>query len=393
MINKLCQSLAAILALSATLFACVEEPTPQPEAVAESEPAPKPEPAIEGLVAAVSQPSVVTVERTGDSSYRYLVNGTPQLFIGMGYNPIYRDLEYEERATMYDRDFRMLCEAGVNHIVGWDADKGYEQDKFDELTLDYAYKYGIGVVMPFYLPADGDYRDASFRETLLNEAREKIERFKNHPAIRMWGVGNEVLLDMTNRRMRIPFGRFYLQLADLFHALDPNHPVIYRESGDYFIPAIRSVLKDPSSPRPWLLYGMNIYDSDELERILDVWPSAGLNRAIIVSEFGAEPTDDFDRAEGYAFMWRTIRDHPDYVLGGAPYAWTTAGPEPTDIIWGLMDRYSDPVDDTLRLLAEEWRRESLSNGQCQSKPLTTPTVEGDTTGVEDLLATQKDTAS
>ena len=81
-------------------------------------------------------PSRVTIENLGNDSFRYLVNGKPQLFIGMGNDPIYRYLPDEQRAANYDRDFRILCEAGVNHITGWDFDKGYEQDKFDELTLD-----------------------------------------------------------------------------------------------------------------------------------------------------------------------------------------------------------------------------------------------------------------
>ncbi|MDP2727782.1 MAG: hypothetical protein Q8P59_09590, partial [Dehalococcoidia bacterium] len=73
-------------------------------------------------------PSIVMVENLGDGSFRYLVNGEPQVFIGMGYNPIYRYLSDEERAANYNRDFRILCKAGVNQITGWDADKGYEQD-------------------------------------------------------------------------------------------------------------------------------------------------------------------------------------------------------------------------------------------------------------------------
>src|SRR3990172_2766008 len=125
-----------------------------------------------------ASPSVVTVESPGDDLYRYLVNGEPQVFIGMGYNPIYRHLSDDERAANYDRDFRILCEAGVNHLIGWDFDKGYEQDRFDEVTLDNAFKYGIGVVMPFYLPPEGDYEDEVFLQSLLDQATEKIARFK-----------------------------------------------------------------------------------------------------------------------------------------------------------------------------------------------------------------------
>ena len=252
-------------------------------------------------------PNTTIIEDMGDGSFRYLVSGQPQVFIGMGYNPIYRNLTREERATNYERDFRILCEAGVNHITGWDFDKGYEQDRFDELTLDSANKYKLGVIMPFYLPPDGDYRDEAFMQGLIEQATEKARRFKSHPALRMWGVGNEVLSEMP-RAMRPAFGRFYMRLADLFHELDPGHPVIYREAEDLFVPAISMALAASETPRPWLQYGMNVY-SLELERILDDWPSQGFERPVFVTEFGAEAYWFGDRALGYQAMWRMIRAH------------------------------------------------------------------------------------
>lgn len=307
--------------------------------------------------------SVVTIEKAKDGSFSYLVNGTPQVFIGMDYNPIYRYLSDQEREARYERDFRILCNANVNHILGWDEDKGYQQDKFDEITLDAAAKYGIGVVMPFYLPPEGNYRDEAFQQSLLEAAAKKIDQFKAHPALRMWGVGNEVLSDMHSVQMEPAFGRFYFRLADMFHQMDPNHPVIYREAEDTFIPTISRVLRTSRQERPWLQYGMNIYTL-ELERILDSWPYYGLDRPLLVSEFGAEPNWTGGRELGYIDMWRMIRAHSDYVLGGAPYVWTTAGPEPTDSKWGLMNGQSVPVDGTFEQLASDWRSEAKTPRSC-----------------------------
>lgn len=307
--------------------------------------------------------SVVWVENLGDGSFRYWVNGRTTLFIGMGYNPIYRYLTAEERASNYERDFRIMCRAGINHITGWDSDKGYEQDKFDELTLDLARKYGIGVVMPFYLPVDGDYEDEEFTQQLMEDAAVKVKRFRNHPALRMWGVGNEVLVEMDSWERRDAFGRFYMALADLFHRLDPYHPVIYREAEDTFVPAIQYYMDESPPARPWLIYGMNSYTA-ELERILDDWPSWEFNRPVFVSEFGASEESPGGRAMGYLAMWRSIRAHQEYVLGGAPYTWTTAGPEPTDEEWGLMDEDSRPVDDTFDQLKSDWLREPGARRAC-----------------------------
>ncbi len=300
--------------------------------------------------------SFVTVENLGNETFRYVVDGTEQLFIGMGYNPIYRHLPDAERAANYERDFAVLCRAGVNHITGWDSDKGYEQDKFDEVTLDYARRYGLGVVMPFYLPVDGHYADPGYQSGLMDQAIQKIRRFKDHPALRMWGVGNEVLSEMETPAERVAFLQFYVRLIDLFHDQDPSHPVIYREAEDTFVPLIKSFLDLTPRHRPWFLWGTNVYTT-RLGRILDDWPLYRTGSPLIVSEFGAEPDWPGGRSFGYLSMWRTIRSHPKYVLGGAPYVWTVQGPEPVDVKWGLMDDQSSPVDATFDFLTSAWLRE------------------------------------
>ncbi len=304
-------------------------------------------------------PSIVTVGNVG-MRYTYMVNGKESVFIGMGYNPIYRTLTPPQRTAAYRRDFKILCQAGVNTITGWDLDKAFAQDKFDELTLDAAQQYGIGVVMPMYMPPDRDYTDPGLLGYVLNETVGKVQRFKDHPALRMWGVGNEVLMVMPPE-MHASFLQVYLNVIDLIHQIDPNHPIIYREGEDQFVPMLAQLLQDSGNPRPWLQYGMNIYDKDP-EPLLRGWPSYGLNRPLFITEFGFEGTNPAERAQGYVKMWRGIRAHPDYVMGGAPYAWSAAGPEPTDAKWGLMNANSVPVDETFARLSQQWRMEPKANG-------------------------------
>lgn len=309
--------------------------------------------------AAAAEPSVVTIAKQPDGSYQYVVNGQPQVFIGMGYDPIYRYLPQSQRAANYRRDFQLLKNAGVNTITGWDADKGYEQDKFDELTLDTANQYGIGVVMPLNLPPELDYSNPDVVSELMAEGKAKIERFKDNPALRMWGVGNEVYWEM-DPDMYAAFSQAYLQIADMFHQLDPNHPVIYREAEDRYMPVIIDSLRNSGDMRPWLQFGLNIYDKDP-RPMLSRWPDYQLDRPVFVSEFGWQGDTPAERAQNYLDMWHGIRQFPKWVMGGAPYVWTTAGPEPTDKIWGLMDQQSRPVDNTFALLSAAWRTEPTAN--------------------------------
>ena len=50
-----------------------------------------------------------------------------------------------------------------------------------------------------------------------------------------------------------------------------------------------------------------------------------------------------------------IRAQPDRVIGGAPYVWTTAGPEEVDRIFGLVDRDGQPVDGSLAAIGRLYR--------------------------------------
>ncbi|MBI2954381.1 MAG: hypothetical protein HYY30_08715 [Chloroflexi bacterium] len=302
-------------------------------------------------------PTVVKVERLPNGSFVYLVGGEPQFMVGMGYNAIYRFLTDEERAARYDVDFSRMRELGVNTILGWDADKGYEQDKFDRLTLDKAWEHGLGVVMPFYLPPDGDYVDPWFRAWMMDELLAKVEAYKDHPALRMWGIGNEVIEPLAAREDEAQveaFNQFYRELAEVAREADPNHPVIYREAEDYPLYNITWYDPEEAIAEPWLLYGINAYTL-RLEEILGEWPEWGLNLPLFITEFAPEGWPSDIRPDGYVIMWRMIRSHPDFVLGGAPYVWTTDGPEPVDAHFGLVDADGNPTDGSLDALASEFQ--------------------------------------
>ncbi len=302
-------------------------------------------------------PSVVTV--TGhDFDYVYRINGVQQTIRGVGYNPIYRHLSPEVRAQRYDRDFWLMREAGINTISGWDQDKGYVQDKFDELLLNKAEDWGIGVIMPYYLSPAADYTNLAYKQQVSEDVANWVRHFKDYPAIRMWGLGNEVLFVMPPNgysEQQRAFAEFLVELADMVHEIDPNHPVIYRESEDVYIPILRDAIAKDGVQRPWLVYGMNVY-TFRINEILANWQNNGLDIPIVVSEFAPVGLQAEQRADGYVEMWRVLRSYPSQVLGGLAYVWTTEGPEPVDRDFGLLDANDVAVDDSFNELADEFRQ-------------------------------------
>lgn len=295
-----------------------------------------------------AQPSDVEISGSG-YQFQYLVNGQPVTIKGMGLNTQYASqLSPEARAARLDSDMAALSALGVNTVLGWDP------AEFDATLLDAAQRHGIGVVMPFDLDPDADYTDPAVRQQLHDQVLAWVRQYQGYPALRMWGLGNEVLHKIVHPAWVGPqdpqqeleaeaFSDWLVQTADDIHALDPQHPVTYRDAEDAFVGwVVAAVQRDGNVPRPWFVWGTNCYQS-YLGDIVDRWPTSGLASPLWVSEFAPGGMAVPDRPDGFATMWGYITRHPDWVLGGAAYAWTRNGPEGVDRNFGLTDD-GVPVD-------------------------------------------------
>jgi hypothetical protein len=347
------------------------EPAPQPApptpvvvtpALATSAPATSvPVAAASPAPATPSSPTGTRVTLEG-SNYRYTlrVNGQPWVVRGMGYNPWYANLSTAERQARYRRDFSLMRETGINTLEGW------FQQQFDETTLDEAHRQGLKVIMPFELNQDYDYADPAIQARFRAEVTAWVLRYRDHPAVLMWGPGNEVLhrlifptavqgrRDPARERRADDFARFYVELMDLIHKLDPNHPVLYRDAEDLYLARFLAQLQQRPEPRPWFVYGTNVYTS-RIAEVIARWPSRGLDAPLLVSEFSPGGAGESDRPRMLGWYWSTIRAHPERVLGGVVYTWATRGPEDLDRVFGLTDESGAPIDGSLRALRQLFR--------------------------------------
>lgn len=235
-------------------------------------------------------PSRVDIVQSG-SGFVYLVNGTPQVIKGMGINTQYHsEVSPSDRRARLDADLSEMQGMGVNTLVGWDP------AEFDEVLLDAAQVHGIGVVLPFDLSPDADYTDPSVRADLTARVLAWVDQYRDYPALRMWGLGNEVLHKIVHPAWVGPqdphqaaearaFSDWLVETADVIHAADPNHPVTYRDAEDAFVGWIsRALQRHPAESRPWFLYGTNCYQNYPSD-IVDKWPDQGTGLALWVSEF------------------------------------------------------------------------------------------------------------
>src|SRR5262249_27259195 len=155
----------------------------------------------------------------------------------------------------------------VNTIEGW------FESEFDGLTLDKADEHHLGVIMPFELNQDLDFADPAVRERLTNQSLAIVGRYRTHPAVRMWGPGNEDLHrilfpnwvsfvgDPAHEARAAAFAEFYVELIDRVHEADPSHPIIYRDAEEVYLSRLKEALNRHPKPRPWLVYGTNVYST------------------------------------------------------------------------------------------------------------------------------------
>ncbi|TAK21361.1 MAG: hypothetical protein EPO26_15670 [Chloroflexota bacterium] len=291
-------------------------------------------------------PSTTLISGAG-GSFLATVDGAPEPFRGMGYNAILGGLSDGDRAAILARDMELMRIVGVNLIVGWD------QKAFDRVFLNAAHAEGIGVAMHFELGKGRNYSDPDLRQRLLDEIAVWVETYRDHPAVRMWGIGNEVLLTTSDEECRA-FAEFFVQAYQVARERDPNHPVLYREAEDVRVGYFRDAFAAAGVAPDQFIVGMNFY-TPRIAEVLAAWPDHAFDVPVLISEFAPAGGPPSSRAEGFRAIWGMIVPHEQFVLGATPYVWTTEGPEAVDRIFGLTDGNGDPVDEAVFELQRLYR--------------------------------------
>jgi hypothetical protein len=316
-----------------------------------------------------SGPTPIAVVHQPDGSWRYVVDGTPETIHGVGYNPWYANLTPDQRASLYDRDFSAMHRSGINTVEGW------FENQFDTVTLDAAARNGIGVLMPFELNQDLDYTDPTVRAKILDGLTAYVEKYRDHPAVRMWAPGNEnlhrilyahwisQLNDPSARARADAMAAFLPIVVDRIHELDPNHPVVYRDAEDLYLSWITKGFAQAGGQRPWLVYGANVYTAQRMQEVISAWPNQWPGHALLITEFAPGGFTASQRPLGFDQEWQVIRSRPDVVLGGLAYVWATNGPEDLDRVFGLVDPTGAPTDGSLAALSSAY----LTDGGVMAK--------------------------
>lgn len=141
----------------------------------------------------------------------------------------------------------LLVDCGGNTIRTWGIDDA-------QAVLDEAQKRGLMVMLGMWVQHERhgfDYDNAAKVQRQIQHFKSAIDRYKNHPALLMWGIGNEVDLFYQNTKV----WHSIQAIAKYAHQTDPNHPTCTVTAGLDSLEVQHIKEKAPDID----IYGVNTY--------------------------------------------------------------------------------------------------------------------------------------
>lgn len=160
----------------------------------------------------LSPGSEVKVAKQSDGSYTLLRNVEPYQVKGAGIGT---------------GDLALLKASGGNSVRTWGVSQ-LEETVDGKPLLDRAHELGITVTVGLWVQHvrhGFDYADAAFIERQRKRVREAVLKYKDHPAVLTWGLGNEMEA-FTEGETDVRIWKELDHLAGMIKQLDPHHPVM-----------------------------------------------------------------------------------------------------------------------------------------------------------------------
>ena len=203
-----------------------------------------------------------TLGKTGDK-WSLFVDGNPFEIKGVTFG-------YDKDVENYPAYFKDLKSIGVNTIRIWGTNEDTEK------LLDAAQANGIKVMVGIWMrhgrpgmEADDSFNyleDTEGMKAMYDNAIKTVERYKNHPAVLTWGIGNEVYLNIATDAEKEAYSKLLEKICSHIKQTDTLHPITSVEAWTFgldwwqkYVPSID-------------IYGLNCYGaganllSDEIEK-------------------------------------------------------------------------------------------------------------------------------
>ncbi|MGB5369455.1 MAG: glycoside hydrolase family 2 TIM barrel-domain containing protein [Flavobacteriaceae bacterium] len=154
-------------------------------------------------IAFQAPPAKVTIRKEG-GKFQLFVDQKPFYIKGAG-------LEFG--------NINALASHHANSFRTWRTDNG---ERSAIAVLDEAYENGLMVSMGIEVGRERhgfDYGDREQVNKQLEEIKKQVMALKDHPALLIWGIGNELNLNYTNQKVWDAVN----EISEMIHEIDPNH--------------------------------------------------------------------------------------------------------------------------------------------------------------------------
>ena len=148
-----------------------------------------------------SQVSKVEVSTNTSGNFELLKNGVPYYIKGAGAKD----------------HFDLLVNSGANSIRIWSTN--------NSSLLDSAHQHGLSVTLGLHVRPERsgmDYNNEYAVKGQIEQLKNEVLKYKDHPALLIWGIGNEVDLKYSNFKV----WETIEILAKFIKEVDPNHPTM-----------------------------------------------------------------------------------------------------------------------------------------------------------------------
>ncbi len=202
-----------------------------------------------------SQVNPVTVSQK-DGQWTLYVNNEPFYIKGAG----------------GEKELDVLIECGGNTIRTWGVENAQE-------VLDAAQKKGLKVMLGLWVQHERhgfDYNDEDKIANQLESFRLSVRKYKDHPALLMWGIGNEYELEYSNTKV----WKAVNDIALMVKSEDPNHPTSTVTAGTNDI-KVGFIQREMTAID---IYGINTYG--DIGNVASVLAKAKFDRAYMITEWG-----------------------------------------------------------------------------------------------------------
>lgn len=262
------------------------------------------------------------------------------------------------------KDLERVAKYGANSIKTWSVD---HNDLPAQALLDKAYALGLTVSLGLKFTKERygfDFNDDDAVSKIIAKSREQVLKYKDHPALLTWIIGNEVNLDYVNPKVFDALNKIAIMIKEV----DPYHPTTTALAG--FDKRALADIKERAPDLDFISFQM--YAS--LINLPTYIEEAGYTKPYFVTEWGAvghwevystswgAPVENTstEKAQNYLKSFNEVlKPYADQAIGNYVFLWGQKQEKtPT---WYGMFLHSGEATEAVDVMHEIWKGEKKPN--------------------------------